>query len=288
MKILVTGSNGQLGSDIKHVALNHVTWDFYFTDLPDLDLTDRDHTFAFFKERSFDWIINTAAYTAVDQAESNPEGAEAGNVTIVKNLTDNIRDTGTKLIHISTDYVFDGSHSHPYTEEDPPNPKSVYGLTKWEGEKLALQYPYTMVIRTSWLYSSFGHNFLKSILKKARNGESLRVVNDQVGRPTYAMDLAGAISTVIERITNGIPFQPGIFHYANSGTCSWYEFAIAILSAAGLDVPVQPVSSKEYITAAERPRFSILSTAKMKTTFDLSIPHWRDGMMRCLKQLGQR
>ena len=284
MKILVTGAEGQLGSDIRQRAAHHPQWEFHCIDIRDVDLTDSEAAAAFFKGHSYDWVINTAAYTAVDRAETDVQGARAGNVVLVENLVDIIRPKGSYLIHLSTDYVFDGTSSRPYKENDIPNPQSVYGHTKLEGEKRALHYQNAMVVRTSWLYSSLGQNFMNSILRKAKSGEPLKVVNDQFGTPTYAGHLADAI---IHKIEGGTTFQPGVFHFSNSGTCSWFDFARAILSEAGLDVSVTPIDTNAFPTAAKRPAYSVLSKHKLIQTFNIQIPHWKDGLRECLRNLVQ-
>ena len=285
MKILVTGANGQLGSDIKRLATDHPSWEFRFIDIQDVDLTNRDATVSFFKGQTYDWVINTAAYTAVDQAESDPAGAKAGNVLLVQNLIECIQTFNGRLVHLSTDYVFDGTNTRPYTEDDIPNPQTVYGQTKWAGEKVALAYEPTLVVRTSWLYSSFGHNFLKRILNKARKGDDLRVVDDQHGTPTYAGHLAEAILTILDNSLKGMPIQFGVFHFSNSGFCSWFEFARAILAETKLHVSLKPIKSSEFPTPAKRPTYSVLSTKKIMSKQGLTIPHWRQGLKECLGRL---
>ncbi len=285
IKILVTGSNGQLGTEIRNRKDLVKTACFEFVDVDTLDLRRTGELGLFFEARSFDYIINCAAYTAVDKAESEELMASGGNVGVVENLVRHARPSGSKFIHISTDYVFDGSSKTPYQETDPPKPQTIYGSTKLKGEQLVLNYPAGMIIRTSWLYSPFGHNFLKSILSKAKQGNDLRVVDDQIGTPTYAGHLANAILDIINSVENDSAFVHGIFHYSNMGSCTWFDFAAAIIREAGLKVNVIPIKTPEYQTAAKRPAYSVLSKEKIINTYSLTIPHWMDGLKECLKQV---
>jgi len=283
INILVTGANGQLGSEIKKLYnqglkdFSHPL-NFIFTDVDTLDLTNYIFLKKFFEDHSFDYIINCAAYTQVDQAEKELEKALLVNATSIKYIIDAIPDKSTKLIHISTDYVFDGNNHIPYTEEMKPNPQSVYGKSKLEGEKIALSYPNSMVIRTSWLYSSFGNNFAKTIHRLCKEREELNVVFDQVGTPTYAADLATAILNIVQQSITDNLFVPGIYHYSNEGVCSWYDFAKEIARKAYSQCQINPIESKDYPTPVKRPFYSVLNKSKIKNTYNLKIPHWRESL----------
>lgn len=283
IQILVTGAYGQLGSEIKKLYnqglknfLHPVN--FVFTDVDTLDLTNYIFLKKFFEDHAFDFIINCAAYTQVDQAEKEPEKALLVNATSIKYIVEAIPDIKTKLIHISTDYVFDGTNHFPYTEEMQPNPQSVYGKSKLEGENIALSHPNSMVIRTSWLYSSFGNNFAKTIHRLCKEREELNVVFDQVGTPTYAADLARAILSIIQQSIAENQFVPGVYHYSNEGVCSWYDFAKEIARKAYSQCIINPIESKDYPTLAKRPFYSVLNKSKIKKTYKLKIPHWRESL----------
>jgi dTDP-4-dehydrorhamnose reductase len=284
--ILVTGSSGQLGNEIKVSSKNYFGYEFVFTDIDTLDITDEEAVKQTIKTTHPDWIINCVAYNLVDKAETDSENAFKVNGQAVKNLAESIKGSECRLIHISTDYVFDGNSSTPYNENSITNPQSAYGKSKLEGEKSALQHHGTMIIRTSWLYSSFGTNFVKTILKHGKEKETLRVVYDQTGTPTYAADLSNAILSIISGvIRNQIAFNAGIYHYSDEGACSWYDFATEIINESGLKCKVIPILSKEYPTAAKRPSFSVLDKSKIKENFGIEIPHWRESLKRCIKQL---
>ena len=284
--ILITGANGQLGSELKTVSKNYYGYQFVFTDINDLDITNRSLTADFVKNIGPDWIINCAAYNLVDKAENESDKATLINSTAVKNIAESVRGTDCRFIHISTDYIFDGSSNVPYNENSVPNPLGVYGRSKLEGEKAALIHHGSMIIRTSWLYSFHGSNFVKTILAKAKEKESLNVVFDQIGSPTWAADLAESIMLIISGvIRNQIAFNAGIYHYSNEGVCSWYDFADAIVSEAGLSCKILPILSKEYPTAVQRPFYSVLDKAKIKENYNLVIPHWRSSLKKCIKQL---
>ena len=230
--------------------------------------------------------MNCAAYNLVDKAESEPDIALLINGTAVKNIAEVIKGTECKLIHVSTDYVFDGKSNVPYDEMAPANPMSAYGRSKLAGEKAALLHQHSMIIRTAWLYSSFGSNFVKTILKHGKVKESLNVVFDQTGTPTYAADLAGAIMQIISGvIRNQIAFNAGTYHYSNEGVCSWYDFAVEIVHEAGLECKINPILSKDYPTAAQRPSYSVLDKSKIKENYYLSIPHWRSSLKNCINLL---
>lgn len=282
--ILVTGANGQLGSELKEISRNYYGYDFIFVDIGTLDLTDTKQATEYIKSTKPNWIINCAAYNAVDQAETNPNPAMLVNAHVVRTMADAIKDTDCRLIHISTDYVYDGMSSVPYNENAAVGPLSAYGTSKLAGEKYALQHPASIIIRTSWLYSSFGNNFVKTILRHAREKESLNIVFDQTGTPTYAADLAAAIMHIVAGvIRNQLAFNSGIYNYSNEGVCTWYDFAIEIIREAGLKCNVKPVLSKDFRQVARRPSYSVMDKTKIKESFDLTIPYWRDSLLRCIK-----
>ena len=282
--ILITGAKGQLGSEINKLSRKYLGYDFIFTDIDTLDITNREQTSDFIKKNEPDWIINCAAYNLVDKAESEPEKAMLINSEAVKNIAESITGSECKFIHVSTDYVFDGNSNLPYDENSPANPVSAYGKSKYAGELVALRHNRSMVIRTSWLYSSFGNNFVRTILAKAKERDVLRVVFDQIGSPTYAGDLAAAIIEIIALvIRNKIAFNPGIYHYSNEGVCSWYDFAEEIVKEAGISCKVLPILSKEYPTAARRPFYSVLDKSKIKETYNIMIPHWRSSFKSCIR-----
>jgi dTDP-4-dehydrorhamnose reductase len=284
--ILVTGAKGQLGNELKEVSKSFYGYDFIFTDIDSLDITSLENISEFIKKSKPDWIINCAAYTLVDKAEAEPDHALLINGTAVKNITEVIRGSECRFIHISSDYVYDGSSNVPYNENIPANPLSAYGRSKLAGEKYALLHNGSMIIRTAWLYSSFGNNFVKTILRNAAGKESLKVVFDQTGTPTYAADLAGAIMNIISGvIRNQIAMNSGIYNYSNEGVCSWYDFAREIIKESGLACQVLPVLTKDYPQAAKRPVYSVLDKSKIKENYGLSIPHWRDSLIKCLKLL---
>lgn len=284
--ILVAGANGQLGNELKVVSKSYYGYDFIFTDIDTLDLSSASKTYAFIKDSKPDWIINCAAYNLVDKAESEPDAAVVVNSTSVKNITDSLKESECRFIHISTDYVYDGLSNVPYNEESVPNPLSAYGKSKLAGEKYALLHPGSMVIRTSWLYSSFGNNFVKTILRHGKEKESLRVVFDQTGTPTYAADLATAIMNIVSGvIRNQFALKAGIYNYSNEGVCTWYDFAVEIIKEAGLNCNIQPILTKDYLLPAPRPAFSVMDKSKIKENYGLSIPHWRDSLTRCMKLL---
>jgi dTDP-4-dehydrorhamnose reductase len=284
--ILVTGANGQLGNELKVVSRNFYGYDFIFTDIDTIDLTNPIQVSELIKKSQPDWIINCAAYNLVDKAESEPEIAMSVNALAVKNIADVIHGSECRFIHISSDYVYDGKTSVPYNEISQTNPLSSYGRSKLAGEKYALLHSGTMVIRTSWLYSSFGINFVKTILRHAGEKPSLGVVFDQTGSPTYAADLAEAIMFIISGvIRNHFALKSGIYNYSNEGVCSWYDFAIEIINEAGLDCKVNPVLTKDYRQVANRPAYSVMDKNKIKENYGLFIPHWRRSLKLCLKLL---
>lgn len=291
LTILVTGANGQLGNELQVIAPGFVDTRFLFVSKEALNIADALATEKYFSEHPIDYCINCAAYTAVDKAESEPENAFLINATAIANLATVCKINNTQLIHISTDYVFDGTASEPYKETDQTNPASVYGRSKLLGEELALQNdPSTIIIRTSWLYSSFKNNFVKTMLRLMKEKESgpadrhgINVVNDQFGSPTYAADLALAIMQIIA--SNKSKENPGIYHYTNAGVTNWYEFAVAIKKITNSTCTVNPITTAAYPTAAKRPAYSVLNTIKMTSTFGLSIPGWKDSLKQCLQLL---
>jgi dTDP-4-dehydrorhamnose reductase len=284
--ILVTGSNGQLGNEMKVVSKNYYGYDFIFTDIETLDITSKEKVSDFILSTHPDWIINCAAYNLVDKAEKEPESAILVNGTAVRNISEVIKGSECKLIHISSDYVFDGSSNVPYEEFSPANPLSAYGKSKLAGEKSALTHLHSMIIRTAWLYSSFGNNFVKTILKHGKVKESLNVVFDQTGTPTYAADLARVIMHIVSGvIRNQVAFNAGIYHYSNEGVCSWYDFATEIIQESGLDCKINPILSKDYPTDAQRPSYSVLNKNKIKENYQVYIPHWRSSLKDCIKLL---
>lgn len=284
--ILVTGASGQLGNELKVSSKNYFGYEYIFTDNDKLNITSEQEVKEFIHKNKPDWIVNCAAYNFVEKAETESDTAMQINATGVRNLVESIKGTDCRLIHISTDYVFDGKSNIPYNEYSVPNPLSAYAKSKLEGERYALLHYLTMIIRTSWLYSSFGNNFVKTILKHGSEKDSLRVVFDQTGTPTYASDLANTIMFIISRvIRNQIAFNAGIYHYSNEGVCSWYDFAEEIVKEAGLKCKVIPVLSKEYPSTVQRPFYSVLDKSKIKENYGVEIPHWRASLKRCIRLL---
>ena len=286
--VLITGANGQLGSEIKRLSENNSEKkiNYLFTDIDELDITDLNSLHFFFSNKKVDFIVNCAAYTNVDKAESEEDKAEILNAIAVKNLATVSVNYKITLIHISTDYVFDGTKKTPYTEGDSINPKTAYGRTKLKGEQLITDsYKYN-IIRTSWLYSVFGNNFVKTMIRLGREKEKINVVNDQIGSPTNAADLAAAILLIIQNsIEDSNYFQNGIYHFSNEGSCSWYDFAKEIMNYAGLNCKVNPVSSKEFPTPAERPEFSLMDKSKIKDVYKVIVPDWKESLKRCLDEI---
>jgi len=324
MNVLVTGAKGQLGSEIRYLVkdLGYKGEDldgnaktqskilhpkFLFTDKEELDITNKEAVKKFINDNDIDLVINCAAYTAVDKAESEQELADLINHKAVKYLSNECKIKDIPLIHISTDYVFDGKNYRPYVESDKVNPQGVYGLTKLKGEEAFIKSGAKgIIIRTSWVYSTFGHNFVKTVLRLAKSRNELNVIFDQVGTPTYARDLAEAILGIVRyRIQNlgsrdrdvginddklqnsksNILNPVEIYHYSNEGVCSWYDFAKAIFEISGIDMKVNPIETKDYPTPAKRPHYSVLNKSKIKREFNLEIPYWRDSLKRCLERL---
>ena len=281
--ILVTGSNGQVGSEIKELSI-HYPYTFYFTSKDDLDITNEKAIEAFILKNNITAIINCAAYTAVDKAESEIDLADKINHQAVFYLASIAKEKKIKLIHVSTDYVFDGTNYKPYIETDSTNPQSVYGKTKLDGEKaLQIMNPTnSIIIRTSWVYSSYGNNFVKTMLRLGKERNSLGVIYDQVGSPTYAKDLAKTILDILPKINN---MQTEVYNYSNEGVCSWYDFAKEIMKMAKLPCKINSIETLDYPTPAKRPHFSLLNKAKIKNEFGIEIPYWKDSLEHCLKKI---
>lgn len=285
MKIVVTGANGQLGRSIRRLSVEHRELDFIFTDIDSLDIGNRDAVLAFAETHPVDFIVNCAAYTAVDKAEEEEEQCRRINTDAVAYLGEAAQHIGARILHVSTDYVFGGDSYMPYQENDPVSPTSVYGRTKLAGEKaLSAVCPDAIIVRTAWLYSEYGHNFMKTMLRLGSERPEIRVVNDQIGSPTYAGDLAEAILSLLEKERQGEQ-NSGIYHYTNEGVCSWYDFAHSIIRIAGLPAKVIPIPTREYPTAAKRPAYSVLSKEKIKREYHWVIPHWEDSLRKCLANM---
>ncbi len=280
--VLVTGSNGQLGRCIKDVTQNQEELNFIFADKAELDITNRESVNTFFEKTPIDYSINCAAYTAVDKAESDKYAAEAVNIYGVENLANACKKHKAILIHISTDFVFDGKQTRPYTEVDEPKPINTYGQTKLEGEKVVARIlERYFIIRTSWLYSEYGNNFLKTMLRLGNEDNEVRVVSDQIGTPTYARDLALVLISIIKN--NKIPF--GIYHCSNEGEARWYDFAKAIFSLSNIKVKVRPIKAKDFVASASRPVYSVMDKKKLNDNLGIAIPHWKESLKECLINL---
>lgn len=280
--ILVTGANGQLGNSLRRLGGAYPSYTFLFTDVDTLDICDLSSVRSFVKDKRVDYILNCAAYTAVDKAEDNEAVCSRVNRDAVRNLGVAAQENGAKVIHISTDYVFDGTNHIPYVETDGTCPVSVYGRTKLAGEQvLAEVCPDSVVIRTAWLYSEFGSNFVKTVLRLGTERDEVRFIFDQVGTPTYAGDLAKAMMAVVEQAERGA-FVPGIYHFSDEGVCSWYDFTVTILRLAGIPCRVVPIESGDYPSRATRPHYSVLNKGKIKKTYGVQIPHWEESLRTCL------
>ncbi len=287
MNILVTGANGQLGSEIKQLANFYKEANFVFKDLPELDICNYAELKNFVIENKVNTIINCAAYTAVDKAEVEKDIAQKVNYKGVQNLVDALKTVNGKLVHISTDYVFNGENFVPYKESDTVSPIGIYGETKRKGELAVLNSDIDgVVIRTSWLYSSYGNNFVKTMLKLGDEREELGVIFDQIGSPTYAKDLAQICITIILKSKNNTLSSNGnLYHYSNEGVASWYDFAKEIMILGDNDCKVKPIETKDYPTPAKRPHYSILNKSKIKIDFDIEIPFWKDSLKECIIKL---
>ena len=282
--VLLTGAGGQLGQAIESFVKNrNLPFRFFYADSAKLDITNRDAVFHFVEENSIEFIINGAAYTAVDKAEGEPEIADSINHKGAEHLAQAAAEFGARLIHISTDYVFDGTAEVPYRETDLVNPVSVYGLSKLRGEQAIEKFAKDwIIIRTAWMFSEFGNNFVKTMVRLMSERSELNVVNDQHGTPTYAVDLAEMILLIMDEPE----WKSGIYHFTNSDETTWYDFALKIRELKGLnDCKVNPVTSAEYVTAARRPVYSVLDSSKIESAFGVVIPEWEEALERCLRKL---
>jgi len=281
MNILITGANGQLGQELKNLGNKFPNLKLFCTDRHSLNILNFEEAEQYVLKNKIDVMVNCAAYTNVDKAEDEPEMADEVNHLAVKNLGEVAKKQHIKLIHISTDYVFDGNSSVPYSEADATNPQNAYGISKLNGEKalLAINPKNSIIIRTSWLYSEFGNNFVKSMLRLSKEKESISVVSDQIGSPTYAKDLALAILQIIPAIESD---DIQIYHYANKGQCSWFQLASAIIEIAQNNCEVLPITSADFKTKVKRPKYSLLNTKKIQHTFNLEIPKWEDSLKKCV------
>ncbi len=284
MNILITGCNGQLGNEMRDYAIANGEWlvangvQLYYTDVAELDITDLSAVQTFVQEHQIEVIVNCAAYTNVDKAEDDEATAYLINAKAVENLGK----SGARVIHVSTDYVFDGTAHLPYTEEQVACPNTAYGRTKRAGEELLLAAcPEAIIIRTAWLYSPYGNNFVKTMLRLGNERDSLNVVFDQIGTPTYAADLAAAIFGFLQ----APEWHAGIYHFSNEGVCSWYDFTCEIHRQAGITCNVQPILSADYLSKTPRPHYSVLDKTKLKQTLGVTIPHWTEALSRCLTKL---
>ena len=282
-RILVTGANGQLGSEMRRLGEISPN-EYIFTDVAELDITDKDAVIAFTQQNNINVIVNCAAYTNVDKAEDDEATAELINATAVRNLAEAAKSVDATLFHVSTDYVFGSEGNTPRTEDMPLNPLGAYGRTKLHGEQAIAEVgAKAIIIRTAWLYSEYGNNFLKTMLRLTKEKETLNVVFDQVGTPTYAGDLAMTIFSIIEGdYYNG---NEGVYHFSNEGVCSWYDFAQEISTAMGHKCQISPCHSNEFPSKVTRPPYSVRDKTKIKRTFGVDIPHWRESMIYCLKRL---
>ena len=286
LNILVTGSNGQLGSEIKELSKEY-SYNFFFTNRSNIDITSKENIKDFCQTNNINAIINCAGYTAVDKAESDEINADLINRKTVKKLALVCQELNIKLIHISTDYVFDGKNFKPYCEEYQTNPQGIYGKTKLDGENemIKINPKNSIIIRSSWVYSYYRANFVKTMLRLAKEKESLGVIFDQIGTPTYAKHLAKVILDILPKIDNQ---KVEIYNYSNEGVLSWYDFAKEIMKMAKLDCKINPIETFQYPTPAKRPHFSLLNKNKIKNKFNIEIPYWKDGLDDCLKRLGEK
>lgn len=284
--VLVTGSNGQVGSELQALAKEY-PYNFFFTDRKTLDIINPYAIEEFIKLNNIDTIINAAAYTAVDKAQEDEKSADFANHIAVESLASVAKEYSAKLIHISTDYVYDGKSSKPYVESDATAPNNVYGKTKLDGENemVKINPKNSIIIRTSWVYSPYNVNFVKTMLRLGKEKEELGVIFDQVGTPTYAGDLAKTILDILPKIQND---DVEIYNYSNEGVLSWYDFAKEIMAMAKLSCKINPIETSEYPTPAARPHYSLLNKGKIKKIFEIEIPFWKDSLDKCLKIMGER
>jgi len=282
-RILITGGEGQLGQTLRQLTRNDSRNEYIFSSEETLDLCSPEAIEQFFAGQHYDVIINCAAYTAVDNAESNPETAFQLNAKAPAQLAEMAHRSGGRLVHISTDYVFGNNQCRPLKPDDPKTPVSVYGKSKLQGEEAIMKAcPDSVIIRTSWLYSLLGNNFLKTMMRLGKERDALNVVFDQVGTPTLASDLGQTILTIVKDTDN---FKPGIYHYSNEGVCSWYDFAVAIFRETGIQCKVSPVESDLFPTPAPRPAYSVMDKSLIKETYELSIPHWQESLKKCINDI---
>ena len=290
MVVLVTGANGQLGQSIQFIANKYPNIQFVYTDFQEMDITNIENCQAVFAKHQPHFCINTAAYTAVDKAESEFEKAHLINAVGPENLAKVCKEFDTILVHISTDFIFDGTSKVPYLETDIPNPKSIYGQTKLDGE-LAIQKNWEkyFIVRTSWVYSQFANNFMKTMLRLASERDSLSVVNDQIGTPTYAVDLAEVLLKIIQschaQLVSASPINFGVYNFSNEGDCSWYDFAAAIFYQKNIEIDLKPIPTDSYPTPAKRPAYSILDKTKIKKVFGVQIKNWKESLTISLNHL---
>lgn len=286
MKILITGAKGQLGTEMRNILETEIPGQTIYTDIQELDLTDAKSVSSFVIKNEITHIVNCAAYTAVDKAEEDKALCAAINIDAVKNIANAADTVGAKVIHISTDYVFDGTAHRPYKESDKVNPISQYGTTKRTGETaLIALVPDCIIIRTAWLYSPYGNNFVKTMIRLGKERPTLKVVSDQIGTPTYARDLAKAIYQIL----TSHQWVEGIYHFTDEGACSWYDFTKAIHRIAGIKgCDVIPIPTEDYPTPAARPAYSILDKSRIKATYDISIPHWEESLADCIKRINDK
>ncbi|HEY9123117.1 MAG TPA: dTDP-4-dehydrorhamnose reductase [Bacteroidales bacterium] len=284
--ILVTGAYGQLGNEIKDLVSFLPQAEFIFSDVDTLDICNKESLTEYFNKHNLDFVVNCAAYTAVDKAESDQEKANMINAMAVKFLAEVCSQNKVKLIQVSTDYVFDGTQSTPYIETDKTNPQSSYGRSKLDGELALKDNENAIIIRTAWLYSKYGNNIVKTIRKKGSELGQLKFVFDQVGSPTWAHDLATAIIEILKlSIENEKNFKPGIYHYSNEGVCSWYDFAQEVVRISNINCKVLPILTSEYPVPAKRPAYSVFDKSKIKNSYNISIPWWKDSLANCIKEM---
>lgn len=288
MKIIVTGANGQLGREIRDACQSYPNHQFVFTDAAELDITDKEQVKKFYERETPHMTINCAAYTQVDKAESDKDKAYAVNCLAVQYLVRESELWNIPFIHISTDYVFDGKSYCPYSETSPISPISVYGTTKAQGEQVVLNYKLGVVIRTSWVYSFYGNNFVKSILRLARERPTLNIVYDQIGSPTSAFDLADVLMLMVEKIAQDTTgHYSGLYQFSNEGICSWYDFGVEIVKQSQEKCKVLPIPTTAYPTPAKRPHYTVMDKTKIKKYLNIEIPYWRESLLKCLKRLRQ-
>ncbi len=282
--VLITGANGQLGSELREICRNDDNFQFFFTDVDELDITNKQNIDDFLEKNKIQFVVNCAAYTQVDRAEDDEERADLINHIAVKYLAESCKKYDAFFLHISTDYVFSGKNNIPYSECFEAEPIGVYGLTKLDGEKAiensSCKY---IIIRTSWLYSSFGSNFVKTISRLVKEKEELKVIFDQVGTPTYAYDLAEMILTILK--SKDYFKKQGVYHFSNEGVCSWYDFAVQIRNLVGAKCEIIPCHSDEFPAKVKRPNFSVLDKTKIKETFNYKIPYWLDSLRTCMDKI---